>query len=138
VKQGGERDMSRKTIVPKGMEVQREEWGLAPGRLVGDTLYCSGQLGLGADGHIPEDLEAQITNAFEAVGAVLEAAGSSFADVVEISSFHVGLQSQLETFGRVRDRFLKDEPPAQTAVGVAELGVPGAAIEIKVIARLDG
>ena len=124
-------------IVPKGMEVQVEEWKLAPGRRVGDSLYCSGQLGFGADGLLPDDMEAQITNAFEALKAVLEAAGASFADVVEMSSFHVGLQAQLETFARVRDRYIGSPYAAQTAVGVAELGAPGAIIEIKIIARLE-
>lgn len=131
--------MSDEMIVPKGMEVQVESWGLAPGRRVGQMLYCSGQLGLDADGAAPDDMEAQITNAFEAVKAVLEAAGSSFDDVVEMSSFHIGLQAQLEAFAQVRDRYIGSPYPAQTAVGVAELGVPGAIIEIKVQARLrDG
>ena len=128
--------MSGSMIVPKGMEVQADEWKLAPGHRVGDTLYCSGQLGIGADGQVPDDLEAQITNAFEALGAVLRAAGGSFDDVVEMSSFHVGLQAQLEVFAQVRDRYIHSPYPAQTAVGVAELGVPGALIEIKIVAQL--
>ena len=128
--------MSGNMIVPKGMEVQANEWKLAPGHRVGDTLYCSGQLGIGADGQLPDDLEAQITNAFEALGAVLAAAGASFADVVEMSSFHVGLQSQLEAFAQVRDRYVGSPYPAQTAVGVAELGLSGALIEIKLVAQL--
>lgn len=123
-------------IVPKGMEVQVESWKLAPGRVGGDVLYCSGQLGFDAKGTLPDDMEAQITNAFEAVKVVLEAAGAGFADVVEMSSFHVGLQKQLEVFTRVRDRYFQAPYPAQTAVGVAELGVPGAIIEIRVQARI--
>lgn len=125
-------------IVPKGMEVQVEEWKLAPGRLVDGTLHCSGQLGFDASGTLPDDAEAQITNAFEALKAVLAAAGASFDDVVEMSSFHVGLQDQLEAFGRVRDRYLRAPYPAQTAVGVAELGAPGALVEINVKARVPG
>jgi enamine deaminase RidA (YjgF/YER057c/UK114 family) len=128
--------MEVKTIVPSGMEVQLEEWKLAPGLRVGDMLYCSGQLGFGPDGALPTDMEAQITNAFEAVKSVLEAAGASFAEVVEMSSFHVGLQSQLEVFARVRDRYVPAPYPAQTAVGVAELGAPGALVEIRVTACL--
>ena len=123
-------------IVPKGMEVQVESWKLAPGRIGGDALYCSGQLGFDAKGTLPDDMEAQITNAFEAVRAVLSAAGAGFDAVVEMSSFHVGLQRQLEIFGRVRDRYVDAPYPAQTAVGVAELGVPGAIIEIRVQARV--
>lgn len=128
--------MGDRMIVPKGMEIQVDGWKLAPGRVAGDVLYCSGQLGFDAKGTLPDDMEAQITNAFEAVKVVLEAAGAGFADVVEMSSFHVGLQKQLEVFTRVRDRYYEAPYPAQTAVGVAELGVPGAIIEIRVQARI--
>jgi len=127
----------REAIIPKGMEVQYESWGLAPGLLVGDTLYCSGQLGIGPDGSVPDDAEAQFTNAFEAVKAVLEAVGASFADVVEMTSFHIGVESEIMAFTKVRNRYIEEPYPAQTAIGVAELALPGALLELKVIARLD-
>jgi len=124
----------RQTIVPKGYEVQYEEWGLAPAVRVGDTLYCAGQLGIGPDGALPPDPEAQLVQAFEHVKAVLEAAGASFEDVVELTSFHVGLVAELETFTKVRNRYIGEPYPAQTAVGVAELGLPGAIVELKATA----
>ena len=40
----------------------------------------------------------------------------------------------MDAFVRVRGRFLVEPWPAQTAVGVAELGVPGALIELRAIA----
>ena len=126
--------MDRETIVPKGYEIQLEQWGLAPAVRVGDTVYCSGQLGIGSDGVLPPEPEAQLVQAFEHLTAVLEAAGASFADVVELTSFHVGLVDQLEIFVKVRDRYLVGPPPAQTAVGVAELGLPGAIVELKATA----
>jgi len=126
----------RKAIVPQGYEVQYEDWKLAPAIRVGNTLYCSGQIGIGQDGALPEGAEAQLVNAFEHVKSVLEAAGAGFRDVVEITSFHVGLLDQLETFSRVRDRYLHEPYPAQTAIGVAELGMAGALVEIKATAVL--
>ena len=126
----------RSVIVPEGMRVQYDEWQLAPAVRVGKTLYCSGQLGLAADGSLPESAEAQFVNAFEAVKTVLEAAGAGFANVVEMSSFHVGLVSEMQVFMQVRDRYLKEPYPAQTAVGVAELGAPGAIVELRVTAVL--
>lgn len=126
--------MARETIAPKGYEVQLEQWGLAPAVRVGDTVYCSGQLGIAADGTLPADPEAQLVNAFEHVGAVLAGAGATFADVVELGSFHVGLAEQLGVFAEVRNRYITGEPPAQTAVGVAELGFPGAIVELKATA----
>ena len=53
-----------------------------------------------------------------------------------MTSFHVGLVAELETFTRVRDRYLTEPWPAQTAIGVAELGLPGALLEIKATAVL--
>jgi enamine deaminase RidA (YjgF/YER057c/UK114 family) len=126
--------MDRQTIVPKGYEVQLEQWGLAPAVRVGDTVYCSGQLGIGPDGTLASDPEVQLSQAFEHLGTVLAAAGATFSDVVELTSFHVGLVDQLEAFTSVRDRYFSASPPAQTAVGVAELGLPGAIVELKATA----
>jgi enamine deaminase RidA (YjgF/YER057c/UK114 family) len=126
--------MARETIVPKGYEAQVEQWGLAPAVRVGETVYCSGQLGIAADGTMPVDPEVQHTNAFEHIATVLHAAGASFSDVVELTSFHVGLTLQLAVFTKVRDRYINGAPPSQTAVGVAELGFPGAIVELKATA----
>ena len=46
----------------------------------------------------------------------------------------VGRRAEMDAFVRVRARHLATPPPAQTAVGVAELGVPGALIELRAIA----
>lgn len=126
----------RQFIVPPGYEVQYEEWGLAPAVRVGDTVYCSGQLGVGPDGTLPDGAEAQLANAFEHVKNVLAGAGANLDDIVELSSFHVGLVAQLEALAAVRSRFLGSHRPAQTAVGVAELGLPGALVEVKATAVL--
>ena len=128
--------MAHRIVIPKGMEQQYEQWEIAPGRLAGDTLYCSGQIGFAPDGSLPVDAEGQFSNAFEAVGAILDEAGGSFADVVEVISFHVGLQDHMELFTRVRGRYLDRPFPAETAVGVAQLGIPGAVVEIRATAVL--
>ena len=124
----------RIAVVPKGYEVQYDAWHLAPAVQVGDVLYCSGQLGIGADGTLPPGAEAQLENAFRHLGHVLAAAGFGFEDVVELTSFHVGLRAEMDAFVRVRDRFLAEPWPAQTAVGVAELGLPGALVELRATA----
>ena len=68
---------------------------------------------------------------------MLTKAGVSFADVVDMTTFHVGLQAHLRTFAKVKDRYLKPPYPAWTAIGVSELAVPGGLVEIKVVARLE-
>jgi len=128
---------NRRVIVPPGFEEQYELWQLAPAVQVDNMLYASGQLGMARDGSFPVNAEDQVVNAFESIKAVLEHAGGSLADIVEMTSFHVGLADQLGAFATVRDRYLSEPYPAQTAIGVAELGLPGALIEIKVTAVID-
>ena len=129
--------MSRfKPVIPSSMSSNYNLFHFAPAVIVDNRVYASGQLGVGADGKVSDDLETQFTNAFERVGEVLEAAGVSFADVVEISTFHIGLQSNIQQFIAVKDRFITEPYPAWTAVGTTELAIPGAVVEIKVIAHI--
>jgi len=53
-----------------------------------------------------------------------------------MTTFHVGLQRHLETFMKVKDRYVHPPYPAWTAIGITELAFPGGLVEIKVIARL--
>lgn len=105
---------------------------------VNGMLICSGQIGTGAGGAVPADLSEEFRNAWTSVGRVLAAAGASFDDIVEYTTFHVGLQKTLPTFMQVRDEFVKAPWPAWTAIGISELAVPGAHVEIRVLARVPG
>jgi enamine deaminase RidA (YjgF/YER057c/UK114 family) len=123
-------------VVPKGMEPFYDRLHFAPAVKDGNRLYCSGVIGVGSDGTPPADPEAQFIQAFELLKSVLTTGGVSFADVIEVTTFHVGLQANLRTFAKVKDRYLKEPYPSWTAIGITELAVPGALVEIKVIARL--
>ncbi|HDR9583398.1 TPA: RidA family protein [Burkholderia stabilis] len=127
----------RKAIVPAGMEAVYEKIGYAPGLKVGDTLYVSGQIGRDAAMQLVDGREAQIVQAFENLKSVLEAAGASFNDVVDLTTFHTDMRD-LPLFMQVRDRYLVGHPkPAWTAVGAHMLGgSPGYIVEIKAVAVL--
>lgn len=125
-------------VIAKGMEAYYDQYHFAPAIKDGDRLYCSGVIGVGPDGKAPEDPEAQFTQAFESVQSVLTTAGVSFSEVVEMTTFHVGLRAHLATFMKVKDRYMKAPYPAWTAIGVSELAFPGGLVEVKVIARLKG
>ena len=124
----------RRVVIPKGMQPFYDQFHFAPAVRVGKDVFCSGQVGSGPDGKIDPDPAVQIGNAFENVGRVLKKAGASFDDVVEMTSFHVGLNEHIGIFMQVKDGFMKKPYPAWTAVGVAELAF-GALVEIKVTAR---
>lgn len=126
----------RDVVVPKGQEPLYETWHFAPAVKDRDRLYCSGVIGIGADGKVSSDPATQFARAFELVGQVLEAAGATFEDVVEMTTFHVGLQAHIGAFMQVKDRFVREPYPAWTAIGITELAVPGGLVEVKVVARL--
>jgi enamine deaminase RidA (YjgF/YER057c/UK114 family) len=68
--------------------------------------------------------------------SILHAAGTGVADLVDVTSFHVGLREHLALYKTVRDRFMQGHTPPWTAIGVSELSRPGLIVEIKGIARL--
>ena len=98
-------------------------------------IYVSGQLALDAEGAMvgAGDLAAQTEQVFENLARVLEANGATFADVVKIQSYFSTLEG-LQGSREVRARYLPAEPPASTAVRVAELLLPDALIEVDVVA----
>jgi enamine deaminase RidA (YjgF/YER057c/UK114 family) len=123
-------------VIPKGQEGFYEQFHFAPAVKDGDRLFCSGVIGVGADGKASPDPETQFTQAFETLSAVLNAAGASFADVVEMTTFHVDLRKNIGKFMKVKDKYLREPYPAWTAIGITELAFAGGLVEIKLIARL--
>jgi enamine deaminase RidA (YjgF/YER057c/UK114 family) len=118
------------------MQTMYDRFHFAAAAKTDDLLVCSGQLGVGADGRAIADPPAQFAAAFEAVQAVLAEAGLDFSDVVEMTTFHVGLMQHLGTFMQVKDGYVPETYPAWTAIGVSELAVPGALVEIRATAQL--
>jgi enamine deaminase RidA (YjgF/YER057c/UK114 family) len=123
-------------VIPSEMKSLYDNFHFAPAVKDGDRLYCSGVIGTGPDGKASKEPETQFTQAFESLKSVLAAAGLTFADVVDMTTFHVGLQANMGKFMKVKDRFMSAPYPAWTAIGITELAIPGGLVEIKVIARL--
>lgn len=124
-----------RVVIPGDMQNFYDQFHFAPAVRDGDRLFCSGQVGSSPGGKLDSDPAVQIAQAFENVRAVLEEAGCSFADVVEMTTFHVGFNEHIGIFMQVKDQFMKKPYPAWTAVGVLELAF-GAMVEIKVTARI--
>jgi len=122
-------------VVPAAQKHFYDRFHFAPAVRAGELLLCSGQIGAGPDGRPQADPETQFVAAFEQVKAVLVEAGLGFSDVVELTTFHVGMQ-HLVTFSAVKDRYLAAPYPAWTAIGVSELAFPGGLVEVRVTARL--
>ncbi|MDR5735764.1 MULTISPECIES: RidA family protein [Caballeronia] len=125
----------RKAIVPAGMEAVYDKIRYAPAVKVGSTVYVSGQIGRDGNMKLVEEREAQIVQAFENLKTVLEAAGATLGDIVDVTTFHTDMRD-LPLFMEVRDRYLNTHPlPAWTAVGAHMLGgAAGYIVEIKAVA----
>ena len=101
----------------------------------GDFLFVSGQLGNRPDGSPEPDYSKQVAIAFENLAEVLKAAGCTFADIIDVTTFHTDPAKQIEAFSAVREKVLGGPPYTNwTAVGVTWLS--GFDVEIKVIARI--
>ncbi|MFD1911286.1 RidA family protein [Halodurantibacterium flavum] len=114
-----------------------DKHGYSPAVRSGDLLFVSGQVGSREDGEPEDTYLGQVERAFANLGAVLEAAGASFDDIIDVTTFHTDPETQFPVFMPVKERFFPGRPfPTWTAVGVTWLA--GFDLEIKVIARIPG
>ncbi|MFC4298777.1 RidA family protein [Castellaniella hirudinis] len=126
---------SRDVVFPMGRQALYERNRYSPAVRSNGFLFVSGQVGSRDDGSVEPELETQIRRAFDNLDAVLQAAGCTFDDVVDVTVFLVDPESTLDTVWKVLPEYWGDAPhPALTGIGVTWLY--GFQFEIKVIARL--
>ncbi len=102
-------------------------------KLAGSTLYTSGQLGLiPATGELPQGVEAQAVQALENLGAVLEAAGMGFGDVVKTTVFLADM-GDFAAVNAIYAKYFPGQAPARSCVQAAALP-KGALFEIEAVA----
>lgn len=121
----------RELIVPTAMQGIVERAGYVPAVKVGATVYCAGQVGRTASLEVIADPEAQFIACWENLRVVLEAAGCTFDDVVDMTTYHVHMSAHMPIFREVKNRIFPRGTCAWTAIGVAELAHPGLLVEIK-------
>jgi 2-iminobutanoate/2-iminopropanoate deaminase len=100
-------------------------------------VFCSGQLGIGRDGVVPDDVEAQTRLCFRAIVAILEEASMSLADLVRINAY-VASADYLRGYMKVRDEFVSSPPPTSTLIVVQGFARPEFKVEIEAIAARAG
>jgi enamine deaminase RidA (YjgF/YER057c/UK114 family) len=125
----------RDAIFPANRHALYEAHGYSAAIRSGDLLFVSGQVGSHSDGTREPDFERQVELAFDNLRATLEAAGCTFDDIVDVTTFHTDPENQFETIMAVKNRIFSNPPyPNWTAIGVNWLA--GFDFEIKVIARI--
>lgn len=115
-----------------------EPFRLAQAYRVGDLLLVSGQAAIAPDGSLVGvgDFDAQAEQTFRNLQAVLEAGGSSLANVVKVTIF----LTDMSNFGKIvelRGKWFTPPYPADTIVEVTSLALPELEIEIEAIAVAD-
>ncbi len=118
-------------------------------RKVGNLLFLSGigsrnaidnsipGLELNADGSILKyDIEAECHSVFANVKAVLEASGSSWDKMIDVTVFLTNMKNDFAVYNKIYRDYFKDVEACRTTVEVKSLPTP-IAIELKVIATID-
>ncbi len=126
-----------------------EPVGLYPhARKVGNLLFLSGVgprergtkvipgVTLDVDNNILDyDIETQCRSVFNNVKLILEASGSSWDKLVDVTVFLTNMKDDFATYNRVYAEFFKDNQPCRTTVEIDSLPTP-IAIELKCIATV--
>ena len=118
-------------------------------RKVGNLLFLSGigprdpkdnsipGLELDANGNISKyDIEAETHAVFANVKAVLEASGSSWEKMVDVTVFLTKMKKDFPVYNKIYGEYFKDVQACRTTVEVKSLPTP-IAIELKVIATIE-
>lgn len=103
--------------------------------VVGDMLYASGQIPIIPEtGEIAQgDISVQAEQAMKNVGAILEAAGTDYANVVKTTCF-LAEMADFAAFNAVYEKYFT-EKPARSCVAVKQLP-KNVLCEVEVIACL--
>lgn len=124
------RGAEKKIIRPAGT---KPGGNFSQGILIDGTLYVSGQAGEDRDGKIPAGFEAEVKQALDNIGTVLDAAGMTSADVVSVQAYLTD-ETLFQRFNTVYTSYFKDPRPTRTTVVVKRLVGEGH-VEITVTAR---
>lgn len=93
--------MSQFFATPGYGETQLENMHYSQAVRIGDRVETSGQGGWDDDFEFPESLEDEIVRAFDNVERTLRTAGTSWADVVHVNSYHVLGDDSFDDHNRV-------------------------------------
>ena len=118
-------------------------------RRAGNLLFLSGigprnakdnsipGLQLDAEGNIIKyDIEAECHSVFANVKAVLEASGSSWDQIIDVTVFLTNMKKDFPIYNKIYGEYFKDVQACRTTVEVTSLPTP-IAIELKVIALIS-
>jgi 2-aminomuconate deaminase len=127
-----------------------EPVGLYPhARREGNLLFLSGVgprkkgskdipgVSLAADGSIAHyDIEAQCRSVFDNVRAILDASGSKWENLVDVTVYLTNMKQDFKRYNELWAEYFAENPPCRTTVEILSLPTP-IAIELKCVATID-
>lgn len=127
-----------------------EPVGLYPhARKVGNLLFLSGVgprergskkipgVELDENGEILSyDIEAQCHSVFKNIRSILEASGSSWDQLVDVTVFLTNMKDDFQTYNKIYAEYFKEVQPCRTTLEIGSLPTP-IAIELKCIATIQ-
>lgn len=115
---------------------------------VGNLLFLSGVgprergtkkipgVELNEDGSIASyDIEAQCHSVFKNVKAILEDAGSSWTNLVDVTVYLTNMKADFPVYNRLWAQYFSENPPCRTTLEINCLPTP-IAIELKCVAMI--
>src|SRR5712671_3281249 len=122
-------------IVPPSLKAVSETFQFAPAVRIAGQILISGIVGTDAQGLLPPDFRSQAENVFTTLETILNEAGATLDDVASLNTYHVGdLGSQLRELMEIKATWIRPPYPIWTGVGVTQIGVPGALLELSAVA----
>lgn len=101
---------------------------------VGDTVYCSGQLGIDVKaGKLANGVKAQAHCSMKNMGEVLKAAGSSYEKVIKTTIFLTNMDD-FAAVNEIYESYFGGQFPARSCVQVAKLPL-GGLVEVECVAQ---
>lgn len=95
----------REAIFPANRHALYEAHGYSAAIRSGDLVFVSGQVGSRNDGTPEPDFGKQVQLAFENLEATLKAAGCTFDDIIDVTTFHTDPETSSKPSCRSRTRF---------------------------------
>jgi 2-iminobutanoate/2-iminopropanoate deaminase len=126
--------MTLKAVIPTGGAAPGGPY--TPGIDTGSLVFVAGQVGRNPQtGNLEEGLAAQADRAMRNIGAILEAAGLTWANVAKTTCLLADIDD-FSAFNEVYVRFVTDPKPARATYAVKALP-GGALVEVEAFAVRD-
>lgn len=131
-----EASSAKQTTMPESPQARAflEQFGFSEAVIHNGTVWLSGII-LGPAPEGVDEVEMYAAS-FARIGEILERAGSSWDDVLDITTYHVDIDQSIGPLSEAKNRYVKAPFPAWTAIDVDRLFAPEGLVEIKIVARV--